>query len=914
MSSSADEIISDPPGDAETSWHGLSIDDAARRLGVTSSGLSTDEASGRYERHGPNELKPQEKESTLIRLLRQFADPMIYVLIGAAALTAVLGQWVDTIVIAAVISINALIGFVQEGRAADALEGIRTMLSLRADVRRDGTWIEVPAEEVVPGDCVRLSAGDKVPADLRLFHANSLRIEESALTGESRPVEKSIEPVSEGAGIGDRTSLSFSGTTVVAGSGAGIAIAIGQQTEIGKISTMLSEVESIETPLTKQMSIFSVRLSAVVVVLAAVMFVVGIIHDYTWGQLLLASIGFAVAAIPEGLPAVLTITLALGVQKMAGRNAITRRMNSVETLGSVTTICSDKTGTLTRNEMTVQAVISRYHVYEVTGRGYAPEGQICLDGNSASPEDHKDLGALARIAALVNDSTVSKQNGSWSLSGEPTDGALRTFAMKAGVSGRDEDRIAVIPFDSERKYMATLDEFGGDRYIHVKGAPDRLLQRSSHQDVGPDGEEPLDRDYWESKIDEFSARGLGLLAGAVRRASADIETISPEDVDEGGLTFVGLYAIIDPPRSKAVEVIKACQEAGIRIIMITGDHAGTAAAIGHAMGIGVGQEAVTGAVLESASDDELRELVRESDIFARTSPEHKLRLVRALQANGDVVSMTGDGVNDAPSLKLADVGVAMGIKGTEATKDGADIVLADDNFATIAVAVEMGRTIYDNLRKAIIFMLPTNGAQGLVILTSVLFGMTLPLTPVQVLWVNMITALTLSLALAFEPAEPDIMKRPPRIPGGSILPRAGMIRIGYVSLLLGGMTIAVFIAGQNAGWDLAVSRTIAINTLVVGQIFFLLASRFTRTTAVRRELLTTNPVSWLSITAMLILQAFFVYVPFMQTAFASASVGWIGWLIPVAAGLLIFIVVEIEKLIRTKLGSTSTAGVTMAVD
>lgn len=884
--------------------HAVPIDQALQSLEVSRDGLTAGDAAARLERYGANALPSGEQESALRRLLRQFQDPMIYVLIGAAVLTTIMGNIIDTIVIAAVVIINAIIGYVQEGRAADALDGIRTMLSLDAQVRRDGTWSTVDAEDVVPGDVVRLSAGDKIPADLRIMSATNLTAEESALTGESVPVEKSVDPVEADAGIGDRTSMAFSGTTVASGSGTGLVVGTGRRTEIGHITTMLDEVESMETPLTRQMTSFSTKLSVVVVIAAVLMFVLGwVMYDYSLGELTLSAIGFAVAAIPEGLPAVLTITLALGVQKMAGRNSITRRMNSVETLGSVTVICSDKTGTLTRNEMTVRTVVTPEGTYEVSGTGYAPEGDIEQDGQPATPKEREDLRMLAEVAARTNDSTVSRKGEEWVLSGEPTDGGLRTFALKAGIEHDDKDRIAVVPFDSAYKYMATLDSINGiGDVVGLKGAPDRLLDRCDRQGIGLDDHQPLDRDHWVRAIDELSGQGLRVLAAAVRRADdrGTPSSLTNEDIDTGGFIFLGLYGIIDPPREEAIDAIRACHDAGIRVVMITGDHAGTASAIGSEMGIENEQGAITGAQLEDASDEELAELARTHSVFARTSPEHKLRLVEALQADGQVVSMTGDGVNDAPSLKRADVGVAMGIKGTEATKEAADVVLADDNFATIAEAVRMGRTIYDNLRKAIVFILPTNGAQGLVILVAVLLGMTLPLTPVQVLWVNTITAVTLALALAFEPGEPDVMNRPPRDPKESILPRAGVVRIIYVSLLLGGITIGVFLWGQSAGVPLEISRTIAVNTLVVGQIFYLLASRFASGTSLRKELLTTNPISWICIAVMLLLQLAFVYVPFMHTAFASGAVGWSGWLIPIGAGVLVFAVVEADKALRRR--------------
>lgn len=868
-------------------------------LGSGPDGLSADEAAQRLERHGPNALPAAEQESALRRLLRQINDPMIFVLLGAAVLTTAMGHLVDTIVILAVVVINATIGYIQEGRAADALEGIRSMLSLDAQVRRDGAWVTRPAEELVPGDLVRLSAGDKVPADVRILQASNLTCEESALTGESVPVGKDPAPVAADAPLGDRTAMAFSGTTVASGSGQGVVVGTGTATEIGHITTMLDEVESLETPLVRQMTAFSKTLSIIVVIAAVLMFALGwFLYDYTLGDLTLSAIGFAVAAIPEGLPAVLTITLALGVQQMARRNSITRRMTSVETLGSVTVICSDKTGTLTRNEMTVITVVTPAGRYRVTGTGYAPEGEIRDETGVVELLEHEDLRMLAEIAARTNDSTVTREGEGWQLTGEPTDGGLRIFAMKAGVAGDDEARLAEVPFDSAYKYMATLDEVEGvGTVIDLKGAPDRLLDRCSHQGSTPAQRTPLDRAHWEAQIDELSAQGLRVLAAAVRCAEG-ATTVGTEDVDAGGFTFLGLYGIIDPPREEATAAIRACHEAGIRVVMITGDHAGTAGAIGREMGIEDESGAITGAQLEAADDAQLAEYARHHSVFARTSPEHKLRLVQALQADGQVVSMTGDGVNDAPSLKRADVGVAMGIKGTEATKEAADVVLADDNFATIADAVAMGRTIYDNLQKAIIFILPTNGAQGLVVLVSVLLGMTLPLTPVQVLWVNTITAVTLALALAFEPAESDIMRRAPRTPGGSILPRSGVIRIVYVSLLLGAVTIGVFLWGEAAGVPVEVSRTMAVNTIVIGQIFYLLASRFSRTTSLRPELLTTNPISWFCVGAMLLLQLAFVYLPPLQAAFDSTGVGVLGWAIPVGAGLLVFAVVELDKALR----------------
>lgn len=877
--------------------HACPVDTLFAELDSSAAGLSSSEAAQRLEQDGPNELPRAKPETWWQRLLRQFNDPMIFVLIAAGIFTAVLGQVIDTVVIAAVVIINGIVGFIQEGKAADALESIRSMLCPTSTVRRDDHWSSIDSARIVGGDVVRLSAGDKVPADVRLLEAAGLRIEESALTGESVPADKSLDDVAEDSGIGDRPNMAFSGTTVAAGTGIGVVTATAQRTEIGKITTMLGEVEPVETPLTKAMAKFSSLVAVVAVLLAVFMMAVSWVFYRTgFVDLLMSAIGFAVATIPEGLPAVMAITLALGVQKMARRKAITRRMNSVETLGSVTTICSDKTGTLTRNEMTVRVVVTPHATYRVTGTGYQPEGQVLIDDKLAALDQHRDLAAIAEVATYANDSDIVCADGHWSLQGEPTDGAIAVFAMKTGLNTAGE-RVAEVPFDSAYKYMASLDSLDGREIIHLKGAPDRLLDRASHQ-LNADGTiSPLDRPFWEEKIDELGSQGMRLLAGAHRKH--DGSEFSTVAIDDGGFVFLGLYGLVDPPRAEAIDAVRDVQSAGITVRMITGDHAATATAIAQELGIAQGRT-VTGADIEAADDEALRKIVRDATVFARTSPEHKLRLVRALQANGEVVSMTGDGVNDAPSLKQADVGVAMGIKGTEATKDAADIVLADDNFATIADAVKLGRTIFDNLRKAIVFMLPTNGGQGLVIFTALLAGMTLPITALQVLWVNLITAVTLSLALSFEPSEPGIMNRPPRDSQAGLVDRASAIRVVYVSMFVAGCTIAAFVWANQSGLAIDQARTLAVNTLVVAQIFYLFTARFARVPALRKELWTTNPVSWLCVATMIGLQLVFVYAPFMQVAFDTTAVSAISWLIPLAAGIAVFCLVEADKWLRLR--------------
>ncbi|MGL4270072.1 MAG: HAD-IC family P-type ATPase, partial [Plesiomonas sp.] len=663
----------------------------------------------------------------------------------AAVATALLGHWVDTWVIVGVVVLNAIVGFIQEGKAETALAGIRKMLSARAQVLRDNAWDEINADELVVGDIVRLRSGDRVPADLRLFDAIGLRIEESALTGESVPADKDIEALPVDAPLGDRSCMAYSGSIVSAGRGIGVVAATGALTEIGQISRMISEVEALDTPLTKQMDRFSKALAWVVVAMLVLMLLIGVLfHGQELVDVFMAAIGFAVAAIPEGLPAILTITLAIGVQRMAQRNAITRKLTAVETLGSVTVICSDKTGTLTRNEMTAQQVVTRCGQYAVSGDGYQSSGEITLRGDKVSAGDRPGLSALLEVVTVANDTHVVQENNEWRIIGEPTEAALRVLGNKGSFDASSYNRIAAIPFESSNKFMATLDDTPThERKIFLKGAPDRLIARCQFELNEKGAIAPLDTAFWNEQVEILGRQGLRVLAAATRVVPFSQSTVEISDLEQD-MVFVGLIGIVDPPRPEAIVAIQECHQAGIKVKMITGDHADTAKAIGVAMGFAPAEriEVVTGEQLEMASDEELQRLAMRCDIFARTSPEHKLRLVMALQAQGEVVAMTGDGVNDAPALKRADVGIAMGIKGTEATKEAADIVLADDNFSSIEQAIKEGRTIYDNIQKSLLFILPTNGAQGFVMLCSVLLGLTLPLTAVQILWVNMVVAVT----------------------------------------------------------------------------------------------------------------------------------------------------------------------------
>ncbi|PFG41598.1 potassium/sodium efflux P-type ATPase [Isoptericola jiangsuensis] len=876
-------------------------------LTTSRDGLAADDAAARLADVGPNRLPPPQRDPLWKRVLVHFDDILIYILLVSAVLKAALGDWVDFTVILAVAVINAAIGFVQEGRAESALDGIRRMLSTHAEARRDGAWASVDADDVVPGDVVRVRSGDRVPADVRLLDATNLRVEESALTGESVPASKSAAPVAADAGVGDRTSMLFSGTLVAAGQGVGVVTATGRATEIGRIQTMISEVESLETPLTKQLDRFGKVLAVLILVMAVVMVIVGrVLHDFDVPELISASIGFAVAAVPEGLPALVTITLALGVQQMARRRAITRKLPAVETLGSVTTICSDKTGTLTKNEMTARTVRTAQGTFGVDGIGYAPVGEVTTTGGArADLAGHPDLAALATVMMLCNDARLvpdAEDPDGWRLVGEPTEGALRTLGTKAGVDPAGWTRAAVVPFESANKFMATLDrDPSGAGFVHLKGAPDRVLDRCATQTTPDGGSAPLDRAAWEAHIDELGAQGLRVLAAARTTAPADATRLDADDVDRG-LEMCGLVGIVDPPRPEAVDAIAECRQAGIRVKMITGDHAGTAVAIGREMGIvdhpADGADAptvLTGPELEAMTGEQLKAVVRDVDVYARTSPEHKIRIVSALQSHGEVVAMTGDGVNDAPALTQADVGVAMGIKGTEATKEAAEVVLADDNFATIERAVEEGRRIYDNIRKSVLFLLPTNGAQSLVILVAVLFGLVLPLAPVQVLWINMITAVTLSLGLAYERAEPGVMRRAPRDPAANILDAVFLRRILVVSVLIGGATMALFYLERAQGAPLAEAQTTAVTMLALGQLAYLFNCRFLDRSSLTVDVLRGNRVIWISAGALLVLQCVFVYVPVMHDWFASAPIGAAEWGKCLALSVVVFLAVEAVK-------------------
>jgi magnesium-transporting ATPase (P-type) len=889
-----------------TNWHTLGTDETLAEQRTINTGLSAAEAAQRLAEHGPNRLTPPKKRGPLLRFLLQFHNVLIYVLLGAAVVTALLGHWVDTGVILGVVVINALIGFIQEGKAEKSLDAIRNMLSLHAAVLRDGRRQEIDATELVPGDIVLLASGDKVPADLRLIETRNLRIEEAALTGESEPVDKSADPVAEDAPIGDRTGMAYSGTLVVFGQGRGVVVATGDVTEIGRIGRMLAEVESVDTPLLKQMAQFGRWLTAGILALAAATIAFGmLVHGQPAGEMFLAAVGLAVAAIPEGLPAIMTITLAIGVQRMAGRNAIIRRMPAVETLGAVTTICSDKTGTLTKNEMTVQRLATADRLIDVSGVGYAPHGGFTADGREVDPAELADV---ARAALLCNDATLREANGDWKLEGDPTEGALLALAMKSGLDAHFEaeavPRIDVIPFESEHRFMATLHhDHAGRTFAFVKGAPERVIGMCAQQRSG-DEDRPIDPAFWHAHIDVLAAEGFRVLALAVTPMEKGKRELAFADI-EGGLTLLALAGIMDPPREEAIRAVAACHSAGIGVKMITGDHAVTAAAIARAMGMRVtGDRALTGVEIETLDEAALQQAVREVDVFARASPEHKLRLVEAMQANGEVAAMTGDGVNDAPALKRADVGVAMGHKGTEAAKEAAEMVLADDNFASIAAAVEEGRTVYDNLRKAVVYVLPTSVGQASMVLIAVLLGMTLPITPVQILWVNMVTAVTLSLAIAFERPEPGLMERPPRDPKEPLVNGFMLWRIGFVAVVLVATSFGMFLWEIGRGMSLEFARTAAVNMLVMGQIVYLFNCRRLTGSVLSREGFLGNRTALKAIAVLVVLQLAMTHLPFKQGLFGTDHLDAETWLRVVLAGVFVFLAVEVEKIFWRRMSVT----------
>jgi magnesium-transporting ATPase (P-type) len=893
-------------------WYQERIEDVLSSLEVGSNGLEADEARRRLVEHGPNKLPEPPRPSAWWRFLAQFNNILIHVLLGAAAITALLAHWVDTAVILAVVIINALIGYVQEGKAEKAMDAIRRMLAPRASVLREGVRQTVDGEAVVPGDLVLLEAGDKVPADLRLLKVHGLQIQEAILTGESIAVEKRTDPVAADAALGDRKCMAFSGTTVTSGQGLGVVVATGARTEIGRISGLLSGVEALTTPLVQQMAVFAKWLTLFILVVAALLLGFGyLVLHHPFAEVFMAVVGLSVAAIPEGLPAVLTITLAVGVQVMARRNAIVRRLPAIETLGSVSVICSDKTGTLTHNEMSVASMLSARYLYRVHGTGYEPAGGIDLDDETVPPCEHPPIGELALAACLCNDAELQKREGRWTVEGDPMEGALLTFAGKAGLDvGETRGRWArtdVIPFDSKHRFMATLNhDHEGNAFVFVKGAPERILAMCREHRDETGAAAPLERDYWLARAEAIAAEGQRVLALAAKPMPSEHTVLEHEEID-ASLALLGMVGLIDPPRDEAIAAVAECHSARIGVKMITGDHAITAAAIGRQIGLDKPDNVLTGADIDKLDDAQLAARVLDTDVFARTSPEHKLRLVMALQSHGLTVAMTGDGVNDAPALKRADAGVAMGEKGSEAAKEASDLVLADDNFASITAAVREGRTVYANIKKVISWTLPTNAGEASTIILALLLGLTLPITPVQILWVNMITAVTLGIALAFEPTEDDTMARPPRPRGEALLSGDLIWHIVLVATLFLGGVFGIYLYAVERGYSIDLARTIAVNTLVVMEIFHLLFIRNMHSVRLTWKQLRGTRVLWVAIALVVAGQLAITYLPPLQEMFETESVRLGDALLILLVGVGLFVTIELEKRLRLHLRTTAGA-------
>jgi Ca2+-transporting ATPase len=887
-------------------WHHVSHQEVLRLLETDSAkGLDRFEVQHRLERHGSNVITPERRQSPLVRFLLQFHHPLIYILLAATVITLLVKGPIDAAVIFGVVLANAILGFVQESKAERAIKSLAQSLVTEATVIRSGATKRIQATELVPGDIVVLSSGDKVPADLRLIESRDLQIAEAALTGESVPVEKVAEVVLPVTTIlSDQKNMAFATTLVTYGRGVGVVVATGDNTAVGRISHLITAAKGVQTPLTRKIAQFSRVLMIVILAVAAVTFAIGFGRELPLADNLMAAIALAVAVIPEGLPAALTIILAISVTRMAQRRAIIRKLPAVEALGSTTVICSDKTGTLTQNQMTVQQIVAGGVAYTASGVGYVPTGAFFRDGTEVERLPSGLLECL-RAGLLCNDSRLVEQDGRWLIEGDPTEGALIVAAGKAGLRPEEEagryPRLDLIPFESEHQYMATLHAAGAKPpVVYFKGSVEATLVRCS-QAVDAEGREvPIAAEAVHRAADEIASQGLRVLALARKQLPAGTSRLSQQEVAEG-LTLLGLQGMIDPPRPEAIEAVQICHTAGIKVKMITGDHALTAAAIGQQLGLdGAAPEVVTGPEIASMSDDELIEQVENTSIFARVTPEQKLRLVEALQAQKHIVAMTGDGVNDAPALKQADIGVAMGITGTDVAKEAADMVLTDDNFASIEAAVEEGRSVFDNLTKVITWTLPTNVGQGAIVLAAVAIGATLPILPVQILWINMMTVIALGTMLAFEPREAGLMSRPPRPVDAPILSAVLLARI----VMVGGMILVsgfgLFTWALGAGFTLEEARTIAVNTVVMVQLFYLFNCRSLNDSLFQVGLFSNRWV-FVGAAVMVLIQLVFTYVPFMNLIMHSAPIGLEAWGLIVMAGLLAFTVVELDKWLRRRI-------------
>jgi len=874
-------------------------------------GLSSSEVLQRQNLYGLNEIKQKRGTHPLILFLDQFNQPLIYILLGASIITGFLKEWVDSLVIFGVVLVNATISFVQEAKARKAIESLGKSISKEANVIRDGKKQRIPASQLTIGDIVLLQSGDKAPADIRLIRVRELQIDESALTGESVPVIKNLNVLDDNTTLAERSNMVYSSTLATYGVGTGVVVSIGNATEIGKINQMIATADILETPLTKLIAGFSKLLLYIILALAAITFLFGAIRGENLLEMFMAAVALAVGAIPEGLPAALTITLAIGVSKMAKRHAIIRKLPAIETLGSTNVICSDKTGTLTKNQMTVQHVFTITDSFEITGIGYEPKGEFLSGSQNINPHENLLLKECLIAGLLCNDSNLVSSDDNWRIEGDPTEGSLLVSASKFGLSResiqKEMPRMDSIPFESEYQYMATLHKKPTEQnnIIYIKGSVESIISRSSKA-LMPSGEiENIDKNRILEATHDLAKMGLRVLAFASLMVDKSKTEIGHSDISED-LVFLGLQAMIDPPRPEAIRAIQICHKAGITVKMITGDHEITALSIAKQIGIvnelaGKSEfEVLNGKRIAELSDNELINEVKRVNVFARVTPEHKLRLVKAMQYHGDVVAMTGDGVNDAPALRQANIGIAMGITGTDVAKETADMILTDDNFSTIEAAVEEGRGVFDNLKKFITWTLPTNFGEGLVILLAIAAGVALPILPVQILWINMTTAILLGLMLAFERIEPDAMTRPPRKTNQSILTPDLIIRIVIVGILLCTGAFGFFEYALQQGRSIEFARTISVNIFVFGELFYLFNCRSLNYSMFKIGVFS-NPLIWVGVVSMILLQLLFTYAPFMNRAFHTTPIDPTDWLYIVATGLIIYSIIGIEKYLRNKL-------------
>ena len=888
-------------------WYQQDVNIIFQNLKTSPQGLSSEEASERLVQYGKNELPQKPPESVLQIFFRQINNPLIYVLLGSSLLAISMGKITDGLVVAGVVIINALIGFFQEFRSSQEIAALKGMVPDKTIVLRDKKPSTQMALSLVPGDIVLLQAGDKIPADIRLFEAKGCKVMEAALTGESLPSEKTPQALKGDTALADRTNMVFNGTSVASGTAKGIVVETGLRTELGKINRMLSETAQTETPLTRSIAKVAKTLTIVIVIVSVILFAVALLRGYPVADAVLAAITLAVAAIPEGIPAIITIALAIGVRRMAAQRAVIRHLPAVEALGSTTVICSDKTGTITRNEMTVRQLWTPDYNIHLNGVGYGPDGSLKKE-NQLVKELPPEISDLLTAGVLCNDAYLKSQNGKWGIEGDPTEGALLTSALKAGLdidSIRDSiRRLDSIPFESEYKFMATLNDLEGTKTLYVKGAPEVIISKCA---LEPDQKETV-----RQATNSLAQEGMRVLAFAKKKLQPHIQSISFDSVKQD-LTFIGLQALIDPPREEVKVAIQKCHSAGIKVKMITGDHQTTAAAIGKYLGIMSDQGPVPGNQLESLSEESLAETSAKVNIFSRVAPEHKLKLVSGLQKKGEIVAMTGDGVNDAPALKKADIGVAMGITGTDVSKDAADIILTDDNFATIVSAVEEGRRVYDNLIKSLAFVLPTNVGEALILLVAVasfpiVDGIPLlPMSPVQILWINLVATVSLALPLAFETKERNIMNRPPRKPNEPLLNPFVIFRTILVAVIITLTGIGLFLkefsnamdAGVMSSDALSEAQTMAVTSIVFLQIFYMLNCRSLRESIFNIGVFA-NPTVFLGIGILLALQLSYVHLPFMNRLFGSSALSLQSWAVSALCGAIVLPVITVEKIIRKK--------------